>query len=159
MRTTTTRALLGALALLAVTLGGCATSPEDVEIGDGIAPTVERGDDGAQPVEEGESVEPGPTETVTADGGASPAPGSCVGVPAAGDGVYTVGDAGIVTVTFAEGALALAAVEPFAGWAYEVAADEPGRIEVELRKNGQALDLEVEVDDGDVVAEVCADDD
>ena len=160
MRTTTARGgLLGGALLAALALSGCATSPEDIEIGDGIAPTVDGADGGAQALPEEGSADPGASEPATVSGGESPAPGTCVQVAAAGDGVYPVADAGIVTITFTEGALALAVVEPFAGWAYEVTGDEPSKVEVELRKNGEELDLEVEVDDGDVMAEVCADDD
>lgn len=158
MRSTRGAAVVLGVLLVTGSSAACGTDPEEIEIGDGIAPTVEDGDGGAQAPADGDATA-GPSATVGVEAGASPTPGSCLEVPTAGDGVYPVADAGIVTVTVTDDALALAAVEPFAGWEYEVAEDEPGRVEVELRKNGAEVDLEVEVEDGEVLAEVCADDD
>lgn len=137
-------------------LAGC-TSPEDVELGDGIVPTVEDGDDGPTPVPGSGDAPASPSPAAVAGSGASPAPGSCVDVPPADDGVYTVADAGTVTVTAADGALTLGPVQPFAGWAYTVTAEEQTEVSVELTKDTDRIELEVEVEDGEPVAQVCAD--
>ncbi len=141
-------------------LAGCTSSPEEIELGDGIVPTVEDEDDGPTVLPDGsDDASTSPTATAAAGSGASPAPGACVDVPTADDGVYTVGDAGTITVTATGGALTLGAVEPFAGWASEVTTEEPTEVEVELSKDADTLDLEVEVQDGEPVVRVCADDD
>lgn len=150
---------LAALVTGLILLTGCTTAPEEVELGDGIAPTVDDDDDQPTPLPDGsDDVQASPSATAVAGGGASPAPGACVDVPATDDGVYTVAESGTVTVTASEGALTLGAVEPFAGWAYEVSTEEPTEVEVEFSKAAEQVDLEVEIEDGAPVVQVCADD-
>ncbi|MBX9244041.1 hypothetical protein ICW40_04360 [Actinotalea ferrariae] len=149
---------LAALITGLILLTGCTTAPEEVELGDGIAPTVDD-DDQPTPLPDGsDDAQASPSASAVAGGGASPAPGACVDVPASEDGVYTVAEAGTVTVTASEGALTLGAVQPFAGWAYEVSTEEPTEVEVEFSKAVDQVDLEVEIEDGAPVVRVCADD-
>jgi hypothetical protein len=99
--------------------------------------------------------------TPVAPGGVEPrpAPGACVDLPEAADGVYRVADAGTVTVVRDGGRLVLADVEPATGWAAAVDHADGREVEVELRRGGEALDLEVELEDGLVAVELCSDDD
>lgn len=99
--------------------------------------------------------------TPVAPGGVEPrpAPGACVDLPEAADGVYRVADAGTVTVVRDGGRLVLADVEPATGWAAAVDHADGREVEVEMRRGGEALDLEVELEDGLVAVELCSDDD
>ncbi len=146
-------------------LAGCATSPEEIELGDGIAPTVEGSDDddaehaAGQPADvTGGHPAATPATTVAAGSGASPAPGACLDVPRAPDDVYTVAEAGTVTITVADGTLTLGPVQPFAGWDYEVTTEEATEVEVAFVKDAEHVRLAAEVDDGEPFVEVCADD-
>lgn len=95
-----------------------------------------------------------------APAGGRPAPGSCVDIPEAPDGRYTVADAGTAVVTREGDRLVLGEVTPAEGWTHSVDdRDDDDEVEVEFRRGADELDLEVEIDDGRVEAEICADDD
>lgn len=88
-----------------------------------------------------------------------PAPGSCVDLPEAPDGRYTVADAGTVTVDRDGDRLVLAAANPAEGWTADEVDRDDDEVEVEFRGDGVELDFEAEIDDGRLDVEVCSDDD
>ncbi|WP_409332789.1 hypothetical protein [Trujillonella humicola] len=89
-----------------------------------------------------------------------PQPGSCVDIPVPDDGVYTVYDAGTAVVRFEDGRLVLGEVRAAEGWTARVDDEEPDEVEIDFRRSAdEVLDLEVEIDDGRVEAEICNDDD
>ena len=104
----------------------------------------------AEPVESPQQAAPGP---------ARPAFDQCVAIEPAPDGRYQVFDAGSAEVTFADGRLTLVSVTPAEGWTYEVDDQEPDEVEIEFRRGGEELDLELEIDDGRLEVDICNDDD
>lgn len=109
-----------------------------------------------------------PTQTPTDDdtGGETaglpprPAPGSCVDVAEAGDGRYLVYEAGSAVVTREGDRLVLGEVQAAEGWTARVDDEEADEVEIDFRRDGtDVLDLEVEIDDGRVEVQICADDD
>jgi hypothetical protein len=89
-----------------------------------------------------------------------PARGECVYIDVAGDGRYTVYDAGTAVVRREGQRLVLGRTRAAAGWTATVDDRERREVEIEFRSDsGEELDLEVEIDDGRVKAEICADDD
>lgn len=141
---------------LVLTLAACGPDdPEDVDLGEGVAPTEE----GRPADATDEPTDGAETSTAEPEAQASPAADECVAVPEPPNGVYAVADAGTVTVTMVDGALVLGDVAPAGGWEAEVVEESDDEVEVELAAGGEQLDLEVEIDDGAVVAQICADDD
>jgi hypothetical protein len=93
-----------------------------------------------------------------------PAPGTCVLVQAGAGDQYTVADAGTAVAGREGDRLVLGQVSPAPGWTHEVTDQEvtdqeDDEVEIEFRRGGEEVDLEVEIDDGRVEAEVCVDDD
>ena len=89
-----------------------------------------------------------------------PAPDTCLALPEAADGRYTVADAGIVVVTRDGDRLVLGEITPAEGCTAEEVDTEADEVEVELRNDADELDLEVEVEDGGRLSVVVrADDD
>ncbi|GIG39283.1 hypothetical protein [Cellulomonas phragmiteti] len=85
---------------------------------------------------------------------------SCVDIPVPDDGIYTVYDAGTAVVTFEDGALVLGEVTAADGWTARVDDQDADEVEIDFRRSAdEVLDLEVEVDDGRVEAQICHDDD
>ncbi|MQA15833.1 MAG: hypothetical protein GEV09_17245 [Pseudonocardiaceae bacterium] len=81
-------------------------------------------------------------------------------VPEARDGVYTVFEAGTAVVRREGDRLVLGEIRTNPGWTSRVDDDGSEEVESDFRRDGEdALDLEVEIDDGRVEAEICADDD
>jgi hypothetical protein len=71
-----------------------------------------------------------------------------------------VADAGTVVVIRDGHRLVLGEIAPAEGWEAVVDDEEPREIEVELHRDGEELDLEIEIEDGGRLdVEVCADDD
>jgi hypothetical protein len=91
------------------------------------------------------------------DGPVRPAPGSCVDLPEAPDGFYRVFEAGSAVVTREGDRLVLGAIAPAEGWEARVDDQDDDEIEIEFFRGDEELDLEVEIDDGRVEVEVCAD--
>ncbi|HSK61081.1 MAG TPA: hypothetical protein VK935_18720 [Actinomycetospora sp.] len=94
-----------------------------------------------------------------AGGGLSLAPDQCVDLPEAQDGVYRVGEAGTATVVREGNRLVLVEHRAADGWVSRVDDLERDEVEIDFRRGGEVLDLEVELDDGRVEVEICADDD
>jgi hypothetical protein len=98
------------------------------------------------------------------DGDAAPVPSpsgdACTVLSAdPADGVYTVGDAGTVTVRHDGDRLVLDGVQAAEGWTSEVTGQSDTEVEVELVSPGQEIDFDVEIEDGVVEAEYCTDGD
>ena len=95
------------------------------------------------------------------DPAAAPGPSDddvCTVLPAdPADGVYTVGDAGTVTVRLEGDSLVLDGVQPAAGWTSEITGQSATEVEVELVAPGTEIDFDVEIEDGAVEAEYCTD--
>ncbi|WP_380165060.1 hypothetical protein [Jannaschia sp. R86511] len=111
---------------------------------------------------------PAPSAGAGATGDATAAPGAparpaadeCVDLPEAADGVYTVYEAGTATVTREGDRLVLGDVVAADGWTPRVDTEDADEVEVDFRRDDRTvLDLEVEIDDGRVEVQVCADDD
>ena len=109
-----------------------------------------------------------PSPEATDDAGstdaASPSPtpaGGCEPVEVGADGRLDLGEVGSVTVTQEGQLLTLGEVQTAEGWEYEVTDADPsdGEVEVEFRNGGQERDLEVELQGGQLRAEICDDDD
>jgi hypothetical protein len=100
-----------------------------------------------------------PTSAPQAAATDRPARGTCLLVQAGAGDQYTVADAGTAVVGREGDRLVLGQVSPAAGWTHEVTDQEADEVEVEFRRGGEEVDLEVEIDDGRVEAEVCVDDD
>ena len=87
-----------------------------------------------------------------------PAEGECVAMPSEPEGLYTIGEAGSVTVLLEDDALVLDEVEPAEGWTHSVATEEPTEITVELTGEGRSLVFEATLeDDGAPQAQICDD--
>jgi hypothetical protein len=150
------RAVLLTVAVLAV--AGCGGDDEPASAGGPVTLSTPTAAPTASPAPaSGGASAPG----VTAVPGLPPrpAPGACVDVPEAPDGRYTVYDAGSVVVRRDGDRLALGEVRTGEGWTSRVDDQDGDSVEVDLRRGDEHLDLEVEVDDGRVEAEICADDD
>lgn len=100
-----------------------------------------------------------PAEAGAPGGSGRPAPDTCIDLPEAPDGRYTIADAGTVTVTRDGDRLVLGEVSPAPGWTAEEIDVEDDEIEVEFRGDGIELDFEAEIDDGRLDVDVCHDDD
>ncbi|MBO1751488.1 hypothetical protein J4G33_06685 [Actinotalea sp. BY-33] len=147
----------------ALALTACsADAPDDVEI-DGA--TVDGTDTSTENPTEGDAVEgeEGATDDegqgAVPGAGPSPAPGECVTLEVPEDGIYTVADAGTATIGVEGDRLIVGGISPAAGWEHEVTDADGDDVEVEFRREGVELDLEVELEDGQVTAELCQDDD
>lgn len=89
-----------------------------------------------------------------------PALDACVLVPVPGDGVYTVYEAGTAVITHTDGRLSLGNVQAAEGWTARVDDQSGEEVEIDFRRDGEVLDLQVEIEDGGVVEpNICADDD
>jgi hypothetical protein len=81
-------------------------------------------------------------------------------VPEAADGSYTVYEAGTAVVTRDGDRLVLGEVSAAEGWTSRVDDQEDDEVEIDFRDTaGEVLDLEVEIDDGRLEIQICADDD
>lgn len=89
-----------------------------------------------------------------------PRPGDCVDIPTADDSRYTVYEAGTAVVTPEGDRLVVGEVAAADGWTARVDDQDDDEVEIDFRRNDEdVLDLEVELDDGRVEVEICADDD
>ena len=116
---------------------------------------------------------PSPTQTPSAPtttqppraqlfSGLPPRPGQdeCVDVGARANGRYTVYEAGTAVVRRTGPRLVVGKVTPARGWQSRVDDRDSDEVEIEFRKVPRnELDLEVELDDGRVEVQICADDD
>lgn len=148
---TPVRPLLAVAALLVLT--ACSTQPEDVDLGDSVIPTPESAV-ATTTVDPSASPEATPTQAAP-----SPAPDTCVDLDEAPDGVYPVADAGSATVVVRDDRLVVGAIQPGADWRHDIRSEDVDEVEIEFSREGAELDLQVELHDGGVTVEVCADDD
>jgi len=140
--------LAAAAAVCALTVVGCADGDDTPEpIAPAQSPTA------TQP-----EATPAPSPTGDAAGQPAPPSGSCVDLPEAADGRYPVGDAGTAVVRRDGDRLVVEEVEPSSGWTYHVTEHGDDEVEIDFHRDGVELELEVEIDDGRVEVEVCADD-
>jgi hypothetical protein len=163
-RTPRTALLVAASALALAACGGGDDSLDGASGGVDQPPAT----DGTQPAPDAPS-QPAPDAGTQGGGGAAgeasglpprPQPGNCVRIPVPADGVYTVYEAGTAVVTFENGRLVLGEVRAAEGWNARVDDQEADEVEIDFRRSASdVLDLEVEVDDGRVEAEICNDDD
>ncbi|WP_369056186.1 hypothetical protein [Kineococcus terrestris] len=167
-RTSTRTRAAGLLALPAAALlllPACGGDDAAAPAGDAV--TLSPGEQGADTASPGTSPDASPSNSPEAapeaapavPAGPRPASGTCTDVPVPGDGRYVVADAGSAVVPFTDGRLSLADVQAAEGWTTEVDVDDDDEVEVEWRRGQERLDLEVELDDGRVTAQLCADDD
>ncbi len=113
----------------------------------------------ATPTQSPEASQPAEPERVR---GLPPRPGpdSCVDVRVRKDGKYTVYEAGTAVVRRGGTRLVVGKVTPAKGWTSRVDDRDDDEVEIEFRKSrNNELDLEVELDDGRVEVQICADDD
>jgi hypothetical protein len=162
-RTPRAALLAGASALVLAACGGGDDSPDGASGGVDLPATE---DTQSAP----DAQDQAPPDTGAQGGGAGggdasglpprPERGSCVDIPVPADGVYTVYEAGTAVVTFENGSLVLGDVTAADGWTARVDDEGADEVEIDFRRGAdEVLDLEVEVDDGRVEAEICADDD
>lgn len=167
-RTPRTALLVGASALVLAACGGGSDSADGASGGVTLPPAA----DSAQPTADAGTAPAPDAQQPTPDAGAAaagddasglpprPQRGSCVDIPVPADGVYTMYEAGTAVVTFEGGRLVLGEVTAAEGWTARVDDQEPEEVEIDFRRSADdVLDLEVEVDDGRVEAEICNDDD
>lgn len=115
-----------------------------------------------------ESPSPSDTEGTDDDGDGGdaglpprPARDECVDIDPPGNGRYQVYDAGRAVVRRDGGRLRVGDTAPASGWTARVTdrgGDDDVEIEFRPRGNGDVLELDVEIDDGRVEAQICADD-
>lgn len=123
----------------------------------------------ASPEATAESPTPTPTPTPSTQSpsprgasGLPPRPGQdeCVDVRVRPDGRYTVYEAGTAVVRRVGPRLVVGKVSPRPGWTSRIDDRERDEVEIEFRASPRdELDLEVEIDDGKVEVQICADDD
>ncbi|WP_432547247.1 hypothetical protein [Kineococcus sp. SYSU DK004] len=165
---TRTAGLLALPAAVLLLLPACGGDDAAAPAGDAV--TLSPGEQGADPASPTTSPDdsPGTSPDSSPEGapaapaapaGPRPASGTCTDVPVPEDGRYVVADAGSAVVPFTDGRLSLADVRAAGGWTTEVDVDDDDEVEVEWRRGQERLDLEVELDDGRVTAQLCADDD
>jgi hypothetical protein len=82
-----------------------------------------------------------------------------VELPEARDGVYRAGEAGTATAVREGNRLVLVEHRAADGWVSRVDDVERDEVEIDFRRGGEAIDLEVELDDGRIDVEICGDDD
>jgi hypothetical protein len=142
---------------LALLLAGCNGGDDEAapEPAPETAPTLPPAPDQI-PAEDPDAPEEG---AAAPDGPVRPAQGSCVDLPEAPDGFYRVFEAGSAVVTRDGDQLVLGEITPSEGWEARVDDQDDDEIEIEFFRGNEELDLEIEIDDGRVEVEVCADDD
>ncbi|WP_250443132.1 hypothetical protein [Actinotalea sp. C106] len=150
-------AVLTCAAALALTACS-ADAPDDVEI-DGTTVTSPDASTEGDAVEGEEGATDDEGQDAVPGAGPSPAPGECVTLEVPEDGIYTVADAGTATIGVEGDRLIVGGISPAAGWEHEVTDEDGDDVEVEFRREGTELDLEVELEDDEVTAELCRDDD
>ncbi|MBX9244450.1 hypothetical protein ICW40_06475 [Actinotalea ferrariae] len=125
-------------AALALALTGC-TGDGDGDDPGGPAPqaTAEEGVPGGDPTSS-----------------ASPDDDGCVDLPYDDDGDYSAGDAGTARVVLEGDALVVEEVQPAEGWEHEVTAEQADDVEITFRGDGGEVELSVELDDDQGLAEV-----
>lgn len=90
-----------------------------------------------------------------------PRRGECVEITTPRNGRYRVYDAGRAVVRRDGGQLRIGGIDPAPGWQARVTergGDDDVEIEFRHRRRGGVLELEVELDDGGVESQICADD-
>lgn len=163
MKLTRTNAAAAVVAGLALVVTGCGDADET---GAGTTPAETVTETVTEPAQ-GDTASASPTSSPddTQGPGAAGLPprprrGTCVHVDAPDDGRYTVYDAGTAVVRHDGQRLALGEVDAAQGWTSRVDHRERREVEIKFRSDaGDRLDLEVEIDDGRIKAEICADDD
>lgn len=150
------RRLAAVAAVCALSLFGCADSDDTPE------PVAPEQSPPSTPEQSPAATPPETTPTPPPTGGAAgpplPPPGSCVDLPEAADGRYTVGDAGTAVVRRDGDRLVVDEVVPSSGWTHRVTEHGDDEIEIDFRRGGEELELEVEIDDGRVEVDVCVED-
>ncbi|NNE74265.1 MAG: hypothetical protein HKN26_11420, partial [Acidimicrobiales bacterium] len=63
-------------------------------------------------------------------------------------------EAGTVTYQVSDGSIVLLEAAPAAGWIVKAEADRPGEVELSFRNGDQRIDVDIEIDDGEVKVEV-----
>ncbi|UOY02585.1 hypothetical protein [Blastococcus sp. PRF04-17] len=154
------RSLLAAGSLLLLTACGNGGEQDDGGTAGSTGTTSEA--PASSPAETGSATaqETGADGPVPAGYPPRPARDECVVIPEAADGAYTVYEAGTAVVTREGDRLVLGEVSAADGWTSRVDDQDDDEIEIDFRRNGSdALDLEVELDDGRKEVKICADDD
>lgn len=131
------RAGLVTAAALALALTGCAGDGDDDPGGPAPQATAEEGVPGSDPTSS-----------------ASPDDDGCVGLPYDDDGDYSAGDAGTARVVLEGDALVVEEVQPAEGWQHEVTTEQADDVEITFRGDGSEVQLSVELDDDQGLAEV-----
>lgn len=145
--------LAPALLLVAACTGGSDTAEPGVTV---PAPT----DVSPTPTDDDDQTSPGTASGPSASTAVGrPAPGTCSDLAEAADGVYRVADAGEAEVRREGDQLVVGEVRPAEGWTHEVVEAEQHEVEIEFRRGGEEVDLEIEIDDGRLTADLCSDDD
>lgn len=135
-----------ALALGAVLiLAGCGEA--DVELPSGPSSDIQSDDTSPEAV---------PGAEVGSYSGEFPAAGECNAIPTDPEGLYTLGEAGSVTVRLEDDALVLDGVELTEGWTHSVATEEPTEVVVDLAGDDRSLVFGAYLDDdGAPRTEIC----
>lgn len=103
---------------------------------------------------EDEPADAHPDTDTTQPDGAEDTTADLVDLTEAVPGTWPVGDAGTVTFSIRDGALALDEVTPADGWDYFIDEQDAEEIEVDFRRDDEQWEIEIELDDGRTTLEV-----
>jgi hypothetical protein len=174
-----TRLTVTAAAAAALLLAGCSseedTGSESADSGEATSESPTQDPD-ASPTEDSQDDQDGQDDQDDQDDQASggggggggggnaglpprPGPDQCVDISVPRNGEYTVYDAGTAVVRREGNRLVPGQVRAANGWTAEITDRDNDEVEIEFRRGFRELDLEVELVDGRVKAEICNDDD